>query len=558
MKKNSKGNFKMQIAGFLLMILLSCNKNSGPTAPQNPCVVNGVDTCLANTTLTATVMANEEIQTIHSFGASDCWGIKFIGKNWPIDKRNQIADLLFSRQFDQNGNPKGIGLSMWRINVGAGSYEQGEGSHIGSDWRREECFLDSTGAFDWSKQAGNRWFAEAAKQRGVENLLLFAISPPVSMTKNGFAFAMDGAELGKFNLRADKYGNYADFLTEVAKSYQQSGLSINYISPLNEPQWNWNAGSNGIASQEGTGASNGEAFEIVKQLDGSINAKNLNARIAFGEVGAHNFAYGVVSNNSQRSDVMNFFWNPSSSGYLGNFQHVEKILSSHSYFSQPDVSSLINNRTALASRMSGVNSNVKFWQSEYCILSGEDNTAGNGRDLGINSALYIARVIHTDLAIGNATSWQWWLGVSPSDYKDGLVYVSDLNGNMGELSSTRTDGLVYPSKMLWALGNFSRFVRPGMVRIKASLENNIDPAVAAGNLMISAYKNNISKEVVIVVINMSSADQEIKLSGLNFSGSLLKTYTTSATEDLKFSEIPSGSKFTISGKSIKTLVGVYQ
>ena len=42
-------------------------------------------------------------QTIHSFGASDCWRVQYIGKNWPIEKRNQIADLLFSSELDSWG-----------------------------------------------------------------------------------------------------------------------------------------------------------------------------------------------------------------------------------------------------------------------------------------------------------------------------------------------------------------------------------------------------------------------------------------------------------------------
>ncbi len=33
----------------------------------------------------------------------------------------------------------------------------------------------------------------------------------------------------------------------------------------------------------------------------------------------------------------------------------------------------------------------------------------------------MARVIHYDLTVGGASSWQWWLAVSPYDYKDGLV-----------------------------------------------------------------------------------------------------------------------------------------
>ena len=32
------------------------------------------------------------LQTMESFGASDAWQINNIGKNWPINKKNAIAD----------------------------------------------------------------------------------------------------------------------------------------------------------------------------------------------------------------------------------------------------------------------------------------------------------------------------------------------------------------------------------------------------------------------------------------------------------------------------------
>lgn len=541
--------------------LLACNKGGPPTPPPfpvNPCMYNGVDTCVANAALNATINLTAEKQTIHSFGASDCWGVKFIGKNWPVDKRNQIADLLFSKDFDGSGSPKGIGLSMWRINVGAGSYEQGTGSKISSEWRREECFQDAAGTYDWTKQAGNRWFAQAAKARGVDNFLLFSIAPPVQMAKNGLAFGDGGAELGKLNLKADKYDDLADFLTEVAKKYTQDGIPVKYISPFNEPQWDWTAKNGVEASQEGSSATNDEALQLIKELNTQIANKALTSKLAVGEVAAHNYAYGPVSGNTSRSDVINYFWNPSSAGYLGSLNSVEKIISSHSYFSQPNIPSLISNRVSLANKVAAVNQGISYWQSEYCILTNEDNIVGGGRDLGINTALYIARVIHTDLAIGNASSWQWWLGISPSDYKDGLVYVADLNGNMGELPATKVDGQLYKSKMLWALGNYSRFIRPGMIRVDAALDGNTNPQTAATKLMISAYKNPGSKEVVIVVINMTNTEEKIKLTGLSFASNTLKTYTTSDSKELQFSESNAGDKVKVGARSITTFVGTYK
>jgi O-glycosyl hydrolase len=112
--------------------------------------------------------------------------------------------------------------------------------------------------------------------------------------------------------------------------------------------------------------------------------------------------------------------------------------------------------------------------------------------------------------------------------------------------------------MLWALGNYSRFIRPGMIRVGTSLEKNTDPQVAAGNLMISAFKNTATKEVVLVVINMTAKDEKVKLNGINFSDSKLKTYTTSSTQEMKYKETAASDNVTIGAKSVVTFVGKYQ
>lgn len=554
--------WRLSIILSFFSISMSCEKAELPKPPTKTCFVNGVDTCSSKVVakpLDAKISITEEFQTIENFGASDCWGIKFVGKNWPLSKRNEIADLLFSKDFDANGNPKGIGLSLWRINVGAGSFEQGTNSKISSEWRREECFQKADGTYDWTKQAGNQWFAKAAKDRGVEKLLLFSISAPVHMTKNGLASgSADAADLGKINLQAGKMGDYADFLAEVAKYYTQSGMPIDYISPLNEPQWDWKLGTNGQASQEGTSATNAEAFEFVAALNDKIISKNLTSKIAFGEVATWAHSATVVSGNENRSDVFNVFWRPSSVFYIGKFPTVEKLLSTHSYVAQSNVANLLNNRDRMVKRIASINPSISNWQSEYCVLGTEDQIQGPVRDLGITAALYIARVIHTDLAIGNVTAWQWWLGVSPSDYKDGLVSITDLNGSMGENAATKLDGLIFKSKMLWALGNYSRFIRPGMVRVNTQLEKYTNTTAAATGLMMSAYKNPQKKELVIVVLNMTDKPENIKLSGLNFSSTKLKTYTTTDIKELKFSEVTAADNITIEAKSITTFVGTYQ
>ncbi len=538
---------------FSLTSIYCCTDPAPPVKPVNPCLKNGVDTCVVATKVDQTISVdlNTTHQTIHSFGASDCWHIKMIGKNWPVEKRNRIADLLFSKDFDANGNPKGIGLSMWRVNLGSGSFEQGVNSKITSAWRREECFQDASGNYNWNKQAGNQWFAKAAKARGVENLLLFSLTPPVHMSKNGLA---SSSEKGNLNIKPDMYDDYADFMAEACKYFNNNGMPINYISPINEPQWDWVLNESGFASQEGSPATNAQAFNLIKNLNQKLEEKNVNTKIAYGEVGNNAMFYG---GNNSNANVFNYFANPNSSGYIMNLPKVAKVMSAHSYFSQSNVSQLVTNRVSVNSRVNSVNPNIEYWQTEYCILNNEDNTQGNGRDLGIESALYISRVIHFDLAVANASSWQWWLGVSLGDYKDGLVYVADPAGQMGELPATEKDGVIYTSKMLWAMGNFSRFIRPGMQRVEVKNDKYADLNLAANGTMVSAYKNATTNELVIVVVNMSREAETIKLNGVNYKANTLKAYSTSGSTDLKSRNVEVTGNLVVEPRSVTTFVGKY-
>ena len=176
---------------------------------------------------------NKTYQTIDNFGASDAWSTHFVG-NWPAARKNAIADLLFSLDTLPNGSPKGIALSMWRFNLGAGSAQQGEQSGIRDEWRRAESFLTPTNQYDWSRQAGQLWFLKAAKLRGVPGFLCFTNSPPVQFTVNGKAFASQGHT----NLDAQHYAAFSNYLAKAIAGIERiSTVKFNYVSPVNEPQW---------------------------------------------------------------------------------------------------------------------------------------------------------------------------------------------------------------------------------------------------------------------------------------------------------------------------------
>ncbi len=491
-------------------------------------------------TVGITIDLHDEKQVMHSFGASDAWTCQFVGKNWPIEKREEIADLLFSQEVDSKGNPKGIALSMWRFNIGAGSAEQGDASSIHTPWHRAECFLNADGSYDWYKQKGEQWFLEAAHSRGVPYLLGFTISAPVHLTLNGIAHSDAGRST--MNIRDGAMPSFAGFLADVAEHFHDKGLDLDYISPVNEPQWAWDS-----EKQEGTPASNAEVHELTSLIAKGLHDKGLPSKVMIAEAASLDYLTDATKENP-RGDQIDAFWNPSSEQYLGKIQNVARVISGHSYFTTWPLSTQISKREELRDSIKRIDPKLGYWQTEFCILEANDEiTHGHGRDLGMDTALYVARVIHSDLTIADATHWSWWLAVSQADYKDGLIYI--------EGDDPMNDGKVLPSKLLWALGNFSRFVRPGMMRVGVTYDDHRSPLDAVTSLMVSAYLDKKTRQLVIVTVNCTMQMQAVSLSGLGMKGDTFDAYTTSQTQSLRKSAIPADD-IRIPPRSIVTLLGV--
>lgn len=475
-----------------------------------------------------TIHTTDKRQTIRNFGASDAWTIQYVGV-WPDEKRNQVADWLFSMEEDADGNPKGIGLSLWRFNIGAGSAAQ---DNITDEWRRTEGFLKDDHSYDWSKQAGQRWFMNAAEVRGVETFVGFTNSPPVQLTKNGKAFSSNGTTA---NLPPENYLAFSRFLVDVAKHFREENIPFDYLSPFNEPQWDWTG--NG---QEGSPYKNAEVYAITKKLDSLITVESLAVKLQLAEAGKLNYLYENADKPERGSQVRELYQDQSPF-YVGDLSNVDKVISGHSYFTSAPAETLIAVRRKVAESVSQASLPLEFWQSEYCILGDQEEIKPEGKDTGMDPALYVARVIHHDLTVANASAWHWWLAVSAYDYKDGLIYVD----------KNKTNGAVEDTKLLWALGNFSRFIRPGSQRLAVS-----DPGDPKG-LMISSYFNPTSNKVVAVMINYSYKDATVTLNTEGNTVQHWKPYITGKGVDEKLKPLPvvnAQEEITIPSRSVITLV----
>lgn len=61
---------------------------------------------------------------------------------------------------------------------------------------------------------------------------------------------------------------------------------------------------------------------------------------------------------------------------------------------------------------------IPLWMSEWTEMQ-------TGRDYGMDSALFMANIIHDDLTIANVLTWQYWIAVSKYNFRDGLIYTDE-------------------------------------------------------------------------------------------------------------------------------------
>jgi O-glycosyl hydrolase len=99
----------------------------------------------------------------------------------------------------------------------------------------------------------------------------------------------------------------------------------------------------------------------------------------------------------------------------------------------------------------------------------------------MNSALWMARRLHEDLTIGGVSAWHYWWLVPRSD-------TADTN------AALLAQGAL--TRRAYALGNYSKFVRPGAHRLATSATRQ--------GVLVTAFQNAAAPELVIVAVNLKS------------------------------------------------------
>lgn len=440
---------------------------------------------------------NTRYQTLDNFGASACWWTDVAYEHASPEIMEKAAELLFHKK-------KGAGLSCVRMNIGGGSTEYDK-EFIGSVATRSGCFQMKPGTeFDWSQHAGQQWLIRRAKEMGCERFIAFVNSPPAWMTVNGHCRA-DSDYQGTSNLRPEMAGAFAEFLTEVMRHFEEIGYPFDYISPINEPAVPWNT-----AKQEGCRYENKDMVPVVLALRKALDEKGVKAGILVPECNTllhlldEDLLDGILTRFYPERAVINDGEKTEKFGYRfgGKYNEVIKdffvredvraavspIIAAHSYGTDTPgklkpVRECLNENRA---RYPGYD----FWMTEFCVL-GE---YGPKRDFTMAAGEYVAKTIHADLTIANASAWQWWLGITAGDYKDGLVYL-DVDRETLEVTG------VHDSKILWAMGHYARFLRPGSVRV------GLTGGDAEDGILASGWLNQDGVPVVVLMNTTDTAEQ---------------------------------------------------
>ncbi len=400
---------------------------------------------------------SRRFQTFEGFGASAAWWAQEAGA---FPKAKEIMDLLYSKE-------KGIGLNIYRYNLGAGSEKD---ETIIDPGKRAESFINEKGELDFTRDKNARLCLEYAREACGNNMrtVLFSNSAPVTMTLNGKAYSpFSDSDDYVTNLPAEKYEAFVSYVYACTEHFVSLGYNVTAVSPVNEPQWSWRAWKTPsgkiVSKQEGCHFSPKENADLLEAFVHKFKGSDLEKK----GVKIEAFESGRV--NTREKVYTDYLDEMMARPFLRNY--FDKI-TFHSYWASEEEKKAAFDYTKKNYPF------IRLAATEYCQMT-DDTESGiyelfnkekptNG--LSMPYGLNMAGIIVSEMTVMNCTEWSWWLACSFGVYPDGLIYLSRKN----------PDEITF-SKRYYCLGNFSKFISPGAVRIFCESEKEGIKTVAFEN-----------------------------------------------------------------------------
>lgn len=370
----------------------------------------------------------------------------------------------------------GAGLSILRLGIGS--------SPLGSPYDKmisiepnDPGGPDAPPQYIWDgKDNGQVWIAKVAKSFGVRRFYADAWSAPAFMKTN-----LDENNGGMVAPQWE--AAYARYLVQYTKFYAQEGIRITDLGFTNEPDFTATYASMNYTPQQ--------AAQFIDVL-GPI-ARGTGVRLtccdSFGWDQAKAYTSAIEAD-------------PQASGFV-------TTITGHSYAS-PVTSPQPTDKNTW---MSEWNPNGTTWNTNWDDGSGYDGFT-------------IAQAIQNALTLGNVSAYVYWVGDSTGATR-ALVQIDQTNETFSV------------SKRMDALAAFSRFIRPGAVRLDTSVTNSA--------LQVSAFRNANGSKVIEI---LNTGTTPVVWNGVSGRAT---SYLTDQTHSLTPSRV-FGRSVTLQPRALTTIV----
>lgn len=317
--------------------------------------------------------------------------------------------------------------------------------------------------------------AKVAQSYGVKRFYADAWSAPGYMKTNG-------DENNGGMVKPEWEAAYARYLAQYVKFYAQEGIRITDLGFTNEPDFTAPYASMRYTPEQ--------AAAFIKVL-GPVTPRGTNLMCcdSFGWDQAKGYTAAIEADPAARRWV--------------------KTFTGHVYAS-PTTSPQPTDRKTW---MTEWNPNGTTWNENWDDGSGYDG-------------ITVAQNVHNALTLGEVNAYVYWVGDSRG-------------ATRAPIQIDQENHVYHVSKRLWALAAYSRFIRPGAVRL--------DTSAADPNLQVSAFRNE-NGSTVVEIINTGTAP-------VTWQGAPRRAtaYLTDTTHDLTRTPV-TGRTVTLQPRALTTIV----
>lgn len=466
---------------------------------------------------------------------------------FPSTQQQNLSKLLFDKDW--------LYVSSYRYNVGATGDQ--DALQINPPLRAVQSFMKTDGTYDWTRDGPGIYYLKAAQAAGVSSITFSLNAQPSGMTSNHEA-------CGSF-LDTSTIPTYVAYIEKVVAYWADQGITIDYVSPMNEPDDSFQKCSWGkpcTCGQEGMSVPASSRATVFQQLRAALAAStSAGAKTVkimgdeTSQITTQALAEYVGSTRITNSNSINAGW--LTDALEG--QYIDAI-AVHMY-DWPDDATLKNYKQLV------INASLQTTQQHPPppIKMTEVSSFASARDVRapwgwtgtgimtsefdptIDNALDMARMIWQWMTLVNAESFDWWTAVStmmpcsptadptcPSTYQSGNGW-NDALIFLDSAYSTNQNYEFYLTKRFWVFKHFTTFIRPGSVRY--DIPNEVLPygTVAMASKGIDNTWNSI-------FINRNATAQTINLKLPGSGGKLVGMTQTTASDDWKSVTLPTISK----------------